>query len=259
MIHFLRKVSHRLRDPVFYRKRRTLRQAKQNPRHPRQISLAELPHGPVLVAIAHPDDEIFCSGLLCELAQTRPITVFCTTRGEGGHTGNFVTRSDLSKTREIELIESCKALGISDVRFGDYVDPYGTEFRTFPPAIPEGELEQRLRQLAGEIDARLIISHGSGGEYWHPAHLQLHDAAILTRIPLLTFNAWNPNHRIPRLLNRADPADLVFDASVHRQRRLKALEAHCTQSGYFKEVAGSINRFIDQSVIESYCNRLNEP
>ena len=65
------KLVQRLTDPLFYRKRflqllRPLRPLQAA----RPVELDELlaKPGPVLVVIAHPDDELFASGLLCELA-----------------------------------------------------------------------------------------------------------------------------------------------------------------------------------------------
>jgi N-acetylglucosamine malate deacetylase 2 len=85
------KLSQRLTDPLFYRKRglQLLRKIRP-PRAPRPVTLERLLEkaGPVLVVVAHPDDELFASGLLRELsARGRDFHIACLTRGEGGITG----------------------------------------------------------------------------------------------------------------------------------------------------------------------------
>jgi len=72
-------------------------------------------------------------------------------------------------------------------------------------------------------------------------------------IRLLTINAWNPDHPLPKLLNRSDPAHLSIDGAGHRDKRLAALRCHTSQTDYFKEAAqAGLEGFIDATEREQY-------
>lgn len=252
------KLSQRLTDPLFYRKRwLQLVRPLRPPRAPRPVALDHLLEkpGPVLVVIAHPDDELFASGLLCELAaRGRAFHLACLTRGEGGITGG-TTREELGRRREAELRASAAALGATSVEFLGHVDPLGKAHRTFAPDVSAGELAARLAGLLEKLRPALIVTHGSGGEYWHPAHLLVHRAVFLAaagRHDVLTIHAWQESHALPGLLNRDDPADLVIDGTPHRDRRLAAFRAHASQHDYFAgHGGGSLEGFIDLTAREA--------
>ncbi len=253
----LSKLWYRLTDPLFYRKRllQLTRPLRPKPR-PCPVTLEELleREGPVVVAIAHPDDELFASGLLCELAERgRGVRIVCLTRGEGGTSGD-VTREELGRVREAELRASAALLGVDEVHFLGHVDPVGKEYRVYAPAV---SVQALAEQLAPLLDgAAFVVTHGSGGEYWHPAHLLMHDAVrsvIGKGCPLLTLHAWQAGHPLPGLLNREDPADLVIDGSGNREQRLAAFRAHRSQEGYFaSRGGGSLEGYVDRTVKEAF-------
>lgn len=254
-----RKITQRLTDPVFYRKHgiRLLRRCRP-PRSPRSVSVEDIlgGPGPLLVVTAHPDDEFFASGLICEaVSRQLPVEILCLTRGEGGPVGNG-TREELGRRRETELRRAASAFGVKRVTFLGQVDPMGREFRTYAPAISKSELSRQLLSLFLDRKPSLIVTHGSDGEYWHPAHLLLHGAtmhASAGSIPLATFHAWQENHPLPKMLNRDDPADLVLDGSAHRDRRLASLRAHESQSEFFANLGnGSLDRFVSMTEREAY-------
>lgn len=260
------RISQRLGDPVFYEKRfRQVARLLRPPRAPRPVTLDQLlsgvDPGPCLVVIAHPDDELFASGLLLE-ARTRgvPAEILCLTRGEGGPVGAG-TREDLGARREGELRASATILGIRSVTFLDHRDPVGRVHRTYAPEVSVGALAAQLSPIFQSRAPRLIITHGSHGEYWHPAHLLLHRAVFQTlrhreispAPGLLTFHAWQPGHSLPNFLNREDPADLLIDSHFHRAARIAALEAHSSQAEFFSALGGgSLEGFIDQTRHEAY-------
>ena len=65
-------------------------------------SLETIP-GNVLVVVAHPDDEVFCSGLLIQLIERNAtVKILCLTKGEGGPTGD-TPRNQLGEKRERKL------------------------------------------------------------------------------------------------------------------------------------------------------------
>jgi N-acetylglucosamine malate deacetylase 2 len=104
--------------------------------------------------------------------------------------------------------------------------------------------------------AAFAVTHGSGGEYWHPAHLLMHRAlfrAAGKSCPVLTLHAWQAEHPLPGLLNREDPADLVVDGSDHREQRLAAFRAHRSQEGYFTERGGGrLEGYVDRTAREAF-------
>ncbi len=258
-----KKLTQRLSDPVFYRKHaRRLARSCQPPQAPRPISAESLFGGgldrsrPIVIVTAHPDDEFFASGLICEAAARNvSAEILCLTRGEGGPVGNG-TREELGQRRERELRAAASALGVSRVTFLGHVDPIGREHRTYAPDVSETALAGQLRTLFDQRQPRLLVTHGSGGEYWHPAHLLLHCAVLRAagdRLPILTFHAWQEDHALPRMLNRDDPADLRLDTARFREIRLAALRAHASQGEFFAGLGGgSLEQFVKLTEREAY-------
>jgi hypothetical protein len=101
----------------------------------------------------------------------------------------------------------------------------------------------------------VIVTHGSGGEYWHPAHLLVRRAVFLAsggEHDILTIHAWQDGHALPGMLNRDDPADLIIDGTPHRARRLAAFRAHASQHDYFAGHGGSLEGYVDLSAREAF-------
>ncbi|MEM7699463.1 MAG: PIG-L deacetylase family protein [Verrucomicrobiota bacterium] len=258
---FLIRIAHRLSDPVFYRKQRARlarlpRKFADQPEHETIAPLSEFDRA--LVVIAHPDDEVFCSGLILELIDSGVrVDIHCLTRGEGGPLGPH-TRAELGPARETEMRAACEVLGITELSFADLIDPVGTEYRVFPPEIPVKDLAERLQARLAEHD--LILSHGSSGEYWHPAHLLVYDAVKLATETLgedspqwLTFQARNPEHPIPKIVNWNDPAWLRINVSRHHEQRWKALQCHDSQLELFASFAGNASEnFVEALATEHY-------
>ncbi len=258
---FFRIISQRSVDPFFYRRRyrRIRRRFRKLRNQPSAENIGSIgPIRTVTVFVAHPDDEVFCSGLICELKDSGAfVRVVCLTRGEGGPTGGN-TRDELGSIRETEMLESCTALGVDDVVFLGHVDPVAKEFRVFAPAVSKEELALEVVPFFRESD--LVLSHGSCGEYWHPAHLLVFDAtrSAMEKIgrggpAWFTFLAVDPEHPIPSLINKDDSVFLRIDVSRHFERREKALEAHGSQLGLFGRFAGGDHSdFVRKTGIESY-------
>lgn len=237
----LRKICVRLTDPVFYRKltRDFIRGFRSFEDAKASRSLAQI--GEVVLAVivvAHPDDEVFCSGLICEMKeQGVRVRVLCLTKGEGG---------------------PCDVLGVDELVFLGHIDPVGRGFKVFAPEVAPADLaSQILPHLDG---ADLVVSHGSGGEYWHPAHLLIFEAVkeAVARYreeaaTWLTFSARQADHPLPELVNWDDPAFLTLDGARHERLRLKALDCHRTQLGLFSKFArGEHADFIKLTSREAY-------
>ena len=203
----------------------------------------------VLCLVAHPDDEtMLCGGTLALLAvKGAAVHVACLTRGEGGEVGEppLTDREHLGDVREQEMVCAVGKLGGKSLTFLGYFDPVvGPEDKLFAP-------EHNPTMLAGQIVAAIqqfkidvVVTHGSNGEYGHPAHVLLHQmtlAAVASlhketgaaNPSLYTFAAAFPDHPYPRLANAADPADLVFDVSAMLDKKGAAALCHKTQNALF--------------------------
>lgn len=196
-----------------------------------------------IVIVAHPDDEtMLCGGTLALLAQRGwELHIACATRGEGGEMGDpsLCSREELGAWREQEMRCAIRALGAAGVEFLGYVDPVvGADNQLY---AFDCEPAQVLRQLQGMIAAlrpELVITHGTDGEYGHPAHRLLgqiaREAAQSSRpAPLLySFSAQAPG-REDRVWNRSDPAHLVLDIRPWLDFKEAAALCHATQHAMF--------------------------
>jgi N-acetylglucosamine malate deacetylase 2 len=190
----------------------------------------------LLAVFAHPDDETILSGGILALAARNGMRVdyICATRGEGGETGEppVSTREMLGEVREQEMVCAVQTLGGRSLTFLGYTDP---------PAGEQDELyayTDNLTMLAGQIaasiqqfDSDIVLTHGSNGEYGHPAHLVTHQAVRIAveslqdrddglEQPILyTVQANFLDNPKPRLANPQDRAHLVIDISVYWMSR----------------------------------------
>jgi LmbE family N-acetylglucosaminyl deacetylase len=223
----------------------------------------DVPHR-VDVYIAHPDDETFCSGLLCELvARGAEVHLNCLTRGEGGRTGRH-RRADLASAREAEMRAAAGELGAASVQFLGFVDPTPQRSRIYAPKVSVSELAQLILRRLRQSSPDWVITHGSSGEYWHPAHLLLHRAvarawatksgrrAIQGGLAFVTFNAWHEGSSMPRLLNRDDVPILCLDVTAHAEQRLRMIKAHETQATLLQSWAGGLENFVERANPEYY-------
>jgi LmbE family N-acetylglucosaminyl deacetylase len=268
----LTSLHRRLTNPTFYLKwsrnatRPLRRVARANA--PEPATDFDVPHR-VDVYIAHPDDETFCSGLLCELvARGVEVHLNCLTRGEGGRTGGH-SRADLAGVREAEMRAAASELGAASVDFLGFADPTPKRFRIYAPKVPRSELASLIARRLCRSASDWVITHGSSGEYWHPAHILLHravarawaslqglDPAAAARKPrLVTFNAWHEGSAMPLLLNRDDVPTLRLDVSAHAERRIRVMKAHQSQATLLQGWAGSFERYVEQANPEYYSMR----
>ena len=102
LIKSLQKICQRITDTLFRRggTRGLTRgfRSDDDAKKPLQLEhFADL--GRAVVVVAHPDDEVFCSGLICALKHLGcHVTVLCLTRGEGGPCDGF-PREELGEIR----------------------------------------------------------------------------------------------------------------------------------------------------------------
>lgn len=204
----------------------------------------------VLAFFAHPDDEtIFAGGTLALLArQGAQVHYLCATRGEGGESGEppLCSRQDLGAVREQELMCAVQALDGRSLTFLGYIDPpVGAEGELYPYTDDLTFLAGQVAATIRQFQAEAVITHGSRGEYGHPAHVLTHQAARIAveslhqsddghpKPFLYTVSANFSQHPRPRLVNPDDPAHLVLDIGPVLQVKTQAALCHRTQHALF--------------------------
>ncbi len=199
----------------------------------------------ILAFFAHPDDEtMLCGGTLALLAQQGVrVHLLIATRGEGGEMGDpeLCTRGQLGRVREGELRCAAQHLGAASLTVMDYHDPLvGPENQLFPFTDDMDSLAAQVIEAAHLRHAEVILAHGINGEYGHPAHKLVHEAAqkavhsLADAAPLFyTIQGAFPGHPQPRLANADAPAHIVIDISPVMDQKTAAALCHRTQHALF--------------------------
>jgi LmbE family N-acetylglucosaminyl deacetylase len=197
----------------------------------------------ILCVTAHPDDEsVFAGGTLALLASRgAEVDILCCTRGEGGEAGEppLCARAELGAVREAELRCAARALGCSAVDFLPFRDPdVGPDGTLYAFALSPGEAAPPMAEFFAARRPDALITHGSGGEYGHPAHLLTHQASLqAARVAgigaVFAFSADYDSHPRKRSANRDDPADFIVNIDPAFERKLAAMECHRTQNPLF--------------------------
>jgi LmbE family N-acetylglucosaminyl deacetylase len=198
----------------------------------------------ILAFFAHPDDEtILAGGCLALLAKLgHEVYYLICTRGEGGETGSppVCNQNQLGFFREKELKNAVNSLGGKTLNLLDYIDPIvGADNRLFPFT---NEPEKVVKQLEAQINKNnidILITHGSNGEYGHPAHKLVFQIAKSyidhSDKPIFwyTVQAKYDLTLKPHLLNQDDTADWVLDTKTVRNEKIQAAKAHLSQNALF--------------------------
>ncbi|WP_181443562.1 PIG-L deacetylase family protein [Porphyrobacter sp. YT40] len=162
----------------------------QEPRAPR----------PVMVVVAHPDDELTMAPALAALArQGRMVTILFATTGDQGP--GVTTRergAELGAVRRADAECSARALG-AQVRF---LEGLGDGTLAQSPQSPDAPARRFLAQFAQayvDIEPELVLTWGPDGGYGHADHRMV--SALVTE----TLQSLAPAYR-PRLLYVGIPA-----------------------------------------------------
>ena len=204
----------------------------------------------ILVVSAHPDDEtLFSGGTLAMYAKNgHAVYILETTRGEGGEVGEppLTTRENLAAFREQEVRKAARILGVRDIFFLPYIDPY-MEINGIARRIdvPLKEFAEAIEAYMQKIDPDLVITHGSNGEYGHPQHIYTHRATRLALnngrpgTALMSWSAWHTPSESERILNKDDHADIINDISPWHDIKVAAALCHKTQHAMFLRNSGA--------------------
>jgi|AutmiccommuBRH23_1029490.scaffolds.fasta_scaffold01848_11 LmbE family N-acetylglucosaminyl deacetylase len=198
----------------------------------------------ILVFFAHPDDEtMLCGGLLALLSKSgHTVRYLCSTRGEGGECGNppLCSQNDLGPLREKELFCAVKALGGRSLNFLDYIDPIvGTDNTLYPFTDDMSLLISQLGEQKKKNEIDVLITHGSNGEYGHPAHRIIYQTSkelvnrYYPKLTWYTVQAFYENSSKPHILNKDDQADWIIDVSSVLEMKINAALCHQSQHALF--------------------------
>jgi N-acetyl-1-D-myo-inositol-2-amino-2-deoxy-alpha-D-glucopyranoside deacetylase len=206
----------------------------------------------VVAVVAHPDDESLIAGGTLALAAAAGAStgVVCLTRGEQGPIaqGAAATSATLGEVREAELGAAARELGLD----------WAVCLRQ-----PDGELEwvdhepaaRELAALLATHQAKMVLTFGEDGLYWHPDHIATR--AIAARAlavigePVELYEAVWPSDLAAQLSAAAaqrglpvglwglEPeafgcdreATVAIDVRAVLDRKLAAIRAHRTQIG----------------------------
>ena len=213
--------------------------------------------GPVLVAVAHPDDiEAHCAGTVARLvAQGVPVTYVLVTSGNRGTTDPTVTAEAIAVRREAEQLAAARVVGVERVRFLRYDD---SDLLFHTP-----RLREELTAVIRDERPRTIITHDP-----YPGNGSRDSCAIYpdhTTLGLMTFQAaylcapgplfyqgqlqrgLSP-HRVAMLyLIMSDQPDTFVDIEPVWEQRMEALRQHVSQGrdrpeveAFFRRIAGEL-------------------
>ncbi len=222
----------------------------------------------ILAFFAHPDDEtILAGGTLALLARFgHNVHYLIATRGEGGECGDppLCNREELGRFREGESKAAIKALGGKSLNFMNYVDPVvGPHNELFSFSNEIDPVLAALTEMIQKNKIEIIISHGSNGEYGHPAHRMVYSVVETyfhqkaRNLYWYTAQAHFASSLKPHLTNKDDNADWVVDVSSVLDRKINAARAHQTQHALFvrrKKIELKREVFLEEVIVaeESY-------
>ena len=119
-----------------------------------------------LFVFAHPDDESFSSGgtIAKLIKRGEKVILITATKGEKGQLGDppITTKKNLGATREKELRNAAKILGIGDISLLDFVD--GTLVRNIE------SLKKKIFKIFTEECPDVVVTFDKRGGSNHPDH-----------------------------------------------------------------------------------------
>ncbi|ULO04934.1 bacillithiol biosynthesis deacetylase BshB2 [Paenibacillus sp. 19GGS1-52] len=192
------------------------------------MNTKQVEHQNILVVFPHPDDEAFLvSGTLAMYIQEgAKVTYACLTLGEMGRNMGippFANRVTLPAIRKEELVASCHAIGIQDLRMLGFHDKM-IEFED------QQLLDGQIMMLLKELTPSLVITFYPGFSV-HPDHDATGAAVIrtITRLPaaerpLVHSIAFSSNHE--QVIGKAD---VTIDVTAFLAKKMESIQSHRSQ------------------------------
>jgi len=186
----------------------------------------------VLICVAHPDDEVFCSGTILKLTDSdNDVTLIVGTQGEKGSHNPSLTPEAIADIRRAEMELAASHLGVREVVQLGYKDgelQYATD------------LKETLFRLVRSIRPDIVITFDPWKRYEiHSDHRVIGFAMI--EAAHLGANCWyyhgqlSPDilcHRSQELyLFNCDEPNYYVDIAEVFERKLRAAAAHASQFG----------------------------
>ena len=189
-----------------------------------------------LVVFAHPDDaEFLCGGTIARwVDQGTEVRYVCASDGSAGWNGPDLGREAIAETRKREMADAADVLGVSDVRFLDFVD---------------GSLELNLdlrRAITREVRRAKpdVVVTFDPSERWsgrgyinHPDHRAVGEAVLAViacdaptrpQFPELVDEGFDP-FKVPALWLATDAGDKKIDIGDTIKKKIEAVMAHKSQ------------------------------
>lgn len=194
----------------------------------------------IMTFFAHPDDEtMFMGGTLAYLAAAgAEVHYLCATQGEGGEMGDppICERAELGRIRESELRCAVESLGGKSLEFLGFKDPeVGPDGELYPFSDSLDPVVSGLCGVLERIQPEVILTHGPGGEYGHPAHIQAHQAMVeaLDKLDYSPRGLYSPAW-LSRETGEFTPAPgILVDTSPWISHKIAAVQCHRSQHGLF--------------------------
>ena len=224
----------------------------------------------LLVVFAHPDDEIFHSGMLAHLADRGArATLVCATNGAAGKPHPSVGPvDDLGALRAQELELSCARLGIEPPVLLGFHDSARKERQRHddPHALANVDMldvEAAIRGVIADVKPHVVMTFEPHGGYYHPDHVAIQRATTAAFFSSSVMGVEAPERlfygamlrdvfrsfaeasRGRGILDGLDPdvfaiaPEMIaasFDATSYLQRKLEALTAHRSAFGLTLEM-----------------------
>lgn len=203
----------------------------------------------VVAVLAHPDDEAFGpSGTIHKFTKTHDVYLLCATKGEAGK--NSGNHKNLGKTRERELRQSAKILGVKKVYFLAFVD--GTLSNSLYHELA-AKIEVHLKRLKPQT----VITFEPRGVSGHIDHITVSMATsfVCQKLPFVKTilyhcitdkmrNTISDNYFIyfPPGYKRSEIAKIVKVADVW-ETKVKAMMAHKSQIQDAKRILAMRQKF----------------
>lgn len=183
----------------------------------------------VLIILPHPDDESF--GIAGSIATYRsmdiPVTYACLTLGEmGRNLGNppFATRETLPEVRKKELLDSCEAIGLTDLRMLGFRDKT-LEFED------DEKMVNLVEDLIANTNPSLVISFYPGYSV-HPDH-EASARAVVRAIRRMDVEE-RPKLYTVAFANNTETdlgkPDIVHNIKPFADQKIASLNAHASQT-----------------------------